>query len=150
MASSMQTKKEKLVKIFSEFIRLLYSNDDGYVSCVTCPYFPNKSKPNAFRFWKDKMQNGHFQPRNKMNTTFHEQNCHPQCEDCNLWRDKTTMQTAYRRFMVDRYGEERTREIENLAMKTDLMSPLERELWYDKKIPYYAQRVKEMKEEKGL
>lgn len=146
----MQKLKDKLDTLFSEYIRLKYCNYDGFVKCVTCPYIENKKQPSAFRFWKDKMQNGHFMPRNKMNTRFEEKNCHPQCENCNLWINKTDMQVAYRRFMVDTYGEKITREIEDISMKTDLMSPLERELWYVEKIEYYKLKVAELKSEKGL
>lgn len=138
---SMSELKEILDGFYSQYIRLKYSTKDGLVKCVTC---------GVVKFWKDKMQNGHYMPRNKMNTRFHDQNCHPQCENCNVWRNKTEMQTKYRWYMVDRYGEKKTKEIEQLSMKTDLMSPIERFNWYIEVIPEYKEKVQKLLETKGL
>ena len=52
--------------------------------------------------------------------------------------------------MVDRYGEQKTREIEQLSMKTDLMSPIERFNWYIEVIPEYKEKVQKLLETKGL
>ena len=63
---------KKLDKIFSVYIRVS-SSVDGFVKCCTC------GKPGH---WKT-MDCGHFIPRKNISTRYLEQNCAPQCKDCN-------------------------------------------------------------------
>ena len=65
---------EKLDGVFSQYIRLRDSNQNGYCRCITC---------NKIDYWKD-MQNGHFIPRQHMSTRFDERNCNVQCNTCNV------------------------------------------------------------------
>ena len=73
----------KIIKIttadrwFSYYTRLVDSNGNGYVQCVTCK---------KWFFWKY-VQCGHFVTREKPATRFNEQNCNPQCESCNCFHD---------------------------------------------------------------
>lgn len=77
MAKSKQQKlKEKLDKVFSQYIRHKYADDKGYVKCYTC----SVKKPIK------EMQNGHWIPRNNLATRFDEQNCRPQCVGCNMFQ----------------------------------------------------------------
>jgi len=66
----------KLDRIFSKYIRLKYSDRNGYCRCVTCP----KVAP-----WKE-MDAGHFISREKMAVRFDERNVHPQCLHCNRFK----------------------------------------------------------------
>lgn len=63
----------KLWKIFSQYIRLRDSNENGYCTCFTC---------GAIRYWKN-MDCGHGQGRQHMATKYAEQNNHAQCKLCN-------------------------------------------------------------------
>lgn len=139
----MQKDKDTLDGVFSEYIRLFYADFNGMCRCVTC---------GKVGFWKEKngIQNGHYVTRGSTNTRFDERNCHPQCQDCNMWKDKNKMQIQYRWFMVDKYGEEVVKEIEQLGLKTDLMSPMQRGLWYKSAIEHYKDEVKKLKQQKGL
>lgn len=67
--------KKELDSLFSKFIRLSYADQDGFVSCYTCPKRTH---------WKD-IQNGHFISRGYLATRFSEDNCRPQCVGCNMF-----------------------------------------------------------------
>lgn len=64
-------------RVFSEFVRLWYADDDWYIRCITC-----KVK----LFWSD-AQAGHFLKRHIMKYTFDITNVFPQCETCNVMLD---------------------------------------------------------------
>lgn len=68
--------KEKLDAVFSKYIRHKYADEKGYVKCYTC----STIKP------INKMQNGHWIPRNNLATRFSEDNCRPQCVACNMFQ----------------------------------------------------------------
>lgn len=63
--------------MFSQVVRLSHADDHGIVECYTC----GTKKP-----WKQ-MQCGHFIPRIHMLTRFSEDNCKPQCPNCNVLKD---------------------------------------------------------------
>ncbi len=71
---SLSKAKKKLDIVFSQFVRLRDSNDDGYGSCYTC---------GRIRFWKS-ADAGHFITRGKLSTRWHEQNVRLQCKQCNM------------------------------------------------------------------
>lgn len=86
--------KDKLWRIFSAYIRKKYSNDAGWVSCVTC---------GELRFWKD-MSAGHYHPRTDgLSLYFDEQNVHPQCNGCNMFRSGNL--TRYAIYLRKTYGD---------------------------------------------
>lgn len=66
-------KDAKLWTIFSQYIRLRDSNENGYCTCITCP---------AIRYYKN-MDCGHGIPRQHMATKYAEKNNHAQCKQCN-------------------------------------------------------------------
>jgi len=69
---------KQLDSVFSEYIRLKYSNKLGRVNCYTC----GKSG-----FWKGQgMQNGHWISRAKRILRWDERNCRVQCYACNCAR----------------------------------------------------------------
>lgn len=75
-AKSIKTLKAKLWRIFSWFIRLRDSDENGYCYCITS---------GKRMFWKE-AQAGHFQSRRFNNTMFNEKNSHAQSpyENCHL------------------------------------------------------------------
>jgi len=90
-----QLKKDRW-KLMSEYIRLKYSDDNGYVSCVTC---------GTTKHYKDGIHAGHFEPKAKGNAVyFVEENIHPQCYRCNMNLEGN--RTQYYPFMLDMYGQE--------------------------------------------
>lgn len=105
--SSKPTKKKskslsKLVKeldaVFSQWIRQKYAKN-GLVKCVTC----NLVKPIK------EMQNGHYVSRVHRATRWDEENCHPQCVGCNMFKEGNKAQ--YTEYLLDEIGEERLRKL---------------------------------------
>ena len=72
---------KKLVKeldtVFSIFIRTRDADENGIVSCCTCP---------TRRHWKE-MHCGHLYPRSSFALRWHTSNAHAQCPECNLVGD---------------------------------------------------------------
>lgn len=64
---------KKLWTIFSQFIRLRDSNENGFCKCLTC---------GAIRYYKN-MDCGHGIQRGHMGTKYDEKNNHAQCKICN-------------------------------------------------------------------
>jgi len=64
------------------------------------------------------MQGGHFIERGRKSTLLVEENVHPQCPGCNLYRMKLSSTVlTYRQFMVDMYGENFVTDLEVLSRK---------------------------------
>lgn len=67
---------KKLDVVFSQWIRLSNADHSGYCTCITCEK----------RFhWKE-IQAGHFMSRKHYSTRWNENNVHPQCVACNVYR----------------------------------------------------------------
>lgn len=69
---SLSTVIEDLDIVFSQFIRLRDSDENGYITCYC----------GKVVYWTE-ADNSHFQPRAHMNTRFLEDNCTPSCRHCN-------------------------------------------------------------------
>ena len=82
-------------------------NIDGYVTCVSC---------GVKKHWK-KLDAGHYFSRVDKSVKLMEENIHPQCKGCNIKMSHgdTKVVTAYRRHMVDMYGEDFLDHLEALA-----------------------------------
>lgn len=79
-------------RVFSEYDRLYYADDKWYCKCVSCW---------AILFRQD-IQCWHFEQRGENLYRFDLNNCHPQCQRCNVilnWNYK-----AYTLYMIDTYG----------------------------------------------
>ena len=104
----MKSKASKLAKLkkkadctFSRYIRLKNSVA-GYCTCVTCgKKLPIKG-----------IQNGHYIPRNILITRFSEDNCHPQCVGCNVFKSGNLGEYAH--YILKTYGEEKLDELHQL------------------------------------
>lgn len=66
--------KKKLDEVFSKFIRLRDTNDEGIGYCVDC----------GARVTWEHIQCGHFMVRERMSTRWDEQNCAGQRDGCNM------------------------------------------------------------------
>jgi len=82
-------------------------NLDGYVTCVSC---------GVKKHWKE-LDAGHYFSRGDKSVKLMEENIHPQCKGCNIKMSHgdTKIVTAYRRHMVDMYGEDFLDHLEALA-----------------------------------
>lgn len=69
---SLSTVIEDLDAVFSQYIRLKNSDENGYITCYC----------GAVVYWTE-ADNSHFVPRAHMNTRFSEDNCNPSCRKCN-------------------------------------------------------------------
>jgi len=117
--------KKQLDTIFSKYIRLKYANKNGLVKCYTC---------STIKHWKE-IQNGHWIPRNNLATRFDEDNCRPQCVACNM----------FNRGRPDEFAVNLQKEgidlQERIKTKHRIFKPDFN--WYNEKIEYYKQRVKD-------
>lgn len=96
---------KKVWKTFSIWVRQSNADWRGYTDCVTCGkrYLWNSGKIHAGHWIHDKLD-------------FDERNVHPQCADCNYYRNKNT-NTKYAIYMAKRYGVEGMEELTKLAHK---------------------------------
>ena len=111
-------------KLTQKLVRLKAADKNGMVECVTCGKIDH---------WKG-MQGGHFIERGKSATVLMEENIHPQCPGCNMYRMKQASTVlTYRRYMVDMYGEDFVQELERMSRQpkkfyTAELNELKREL----------------------
>lgn len=126
--------RDKLDKIFSEYIRLNNSNALGYCKCVTC---------GKIMYWKQ-IQNGHYMSRRFMSTRYSEMNCNPQCMQCNVIQHGNIPQ--YRMWLVGRYGEDAVKRLEFTALNTTTKF---NDIEYKSMIDFYKKLVKVLKNGKG-
>lgn len=70
---SLSTVIEDLDAVFSQFIRLRDSDENGYISCYCCGAVAHYSECDCM----------HFMPRAHQNTRFSEDNCRSGCKVCN-------------------------------------------------------------------
>lgn len=124
---SIKTLKAKAWKLFSEYIRRKYADENGMVKCCTCDHFAH---------WKQ-MQAGHFIPGRCNSILFEENGVHPQCRKCNYNEGNGP---EYYVFMLNKYGQEeidRLRNLRHQAVKLDLG-------FYESFIPELKQKLKEL------
>ena len=97
--------KKKTWKACSEYIRRKSTDENGYVSCVTC---------GITRLWNDRIDAGHFIPKSRGNAIyFVEENIHPQCKKCN--RSEGGNFENYYPYMIEMYGQEKIDELKSLS-----------------------------------
>ncbi len=109
--------KDKCDKLMSIYIRLRYSNDDGWLKCYTC---------DNVKSWKE-MQNGHFVSRTHLSTRWLSKNCRPQCMPCNVWKNGNY--DVYSLRLVEECGSGVLEELNRLRNETVKMGlPAYREL----------------------
>ena len=97
--------KKKADKVFSEYIRRLKSDKNGWGTCVSC---------GKKAHWKE-LQCGHYFSRGRLATRFHDDNANLQCSGCNIFKHGNY--TAYAAFMFKEYGSTFMEDLENLSRK---------------------------------
>jgi hypothetical protein len=119
---------EKLWKVFSEYVRRRYADENGIVKCFTC---------GKTEHWKG-MQAGHFISRKHKATKYHELNVRPQCVSCNIFRQGE--QFIFGRNLDEIYGSGTAEKIEQesrMICKRDAID-------LKQMIDYYIQKIKEL------
>lgn len=91
------TWKDIADRVFSEYIRLLYADDNWYCMCITC------NKKHLWNSWD--MQCWHFRTRAHLFSRFLLDNNHPQCHTCNYTYNGNYRN--YSRYMIAKYWEEK-------------------------------------------
>lgn len=130
-----QKLREKLDEVFSKYIRLKHSDNNGYCRCISC---------GKIVFWKQ-IQNGHYMSRRYLSTRFSEDNCRPQCVSCNMFNQGNIQ--MYRRGLISEIGEQRVDLVEARArQETAKYSEFE----YIELIKYYSKEVMRLLREKHL
>lgn len=125
--SKIITLKKKAWALFSKYIRLKYSDHNGYTSCVTCGHTD---------YYKN-MQAGHFVPGRCNSILFEENGVHPQCRRCNYNEGNGP---EYFIFMEKTYGREeidRLRHLRHQTVKRD-------QFFYQEMIERLKPQVEEM------
>ena len=118
---------ELCAKDLQRLVRMKASDDNGFCQCVTCGKVDRYTN----------MQGGHFIERGRSATKLLEENVHPQCPGCNCFKMKTaTGVLEYRRYMVEMYGEDEVRHIEDISKKPHK--------WVRSDILSYHKEVKEL------
>lgn len=100
---SYKTLKKKLDDTHSLWIRLKNANDEGMVSCVTCP---------AFKHYKE-VDCGHFITRSRLSIRWDEKNTAVQCKKCNGFGNGE--QYKFGQWIDRRYGEGTVKKLEALS-----------------------------------
>ena len=130
-----QKLRDKLDEVFSKYVRLKHSDNNGYCHCISC---------GKIVFWKQ-IQNGDYMSRRYLSTRFAEDNCRPQCVACNMFNQGNIQ--MYRRGLVNEIGEQRVDLIEARArQETCKYSEFE----YNELIKHYSKEVTRLLREKHL
>jgi hypothetical protein len=125
---------KKLWKVFSEYIRLRDSDENGYCSCFTC---------GRWAYWKHG-DCGHGLSRQHMATKYNEKNNHFQCKPCNGFHGGK--REVYKEKMNERYGPQTWELMELLSKKDSTWTQFE----VDQLEKYYAKKVKILKASKTI
>lgn len=118
--------KKKLWKLFSEYIRRRDSDENGIVTCISCP-----SKVH----WK-LVDCGHYEKRGFLGTCFEERNNHGQCKRCNHYLSGN--QSAYAVALIKKYGENILTELDSKKRLPTKYSRSD----YEEMIEKYRQKIK--------
>ena len=125
---------KKLDTIFSQYIRLSESGNDGYGICITC---------GEKKFWKE-AQACHFFTRGRQATRWDEDNVHFGCYRCNVLLKGNYIN--YTRYMLDSYSREFVEQLEYRSLNGDkITTPQLRDM-----IQHYITEVDELKSKKCL
>lgn len=126
--------KTELDAIFSQYIRLRNADNNGNVACFTS---------GVVKHWKEQ-HCGHFQSRRHMATRWHEKNCQVQSVKENIFNQGN--QYTFGKNLDLLYGKGTADKLEKLAKSEIKISKDEIEYY----IQDYTEKVKQLKEQKGL
>ena len=124
---------EDLDAVFSQFIRLRDSDENGYITCYCC---------GRVEYYTD-CDCMHFQDRDHMNTRFSEDNCKGGCRICNQRKDGNL------RAFAEHLEQDRPGSVE--ALEEQARAPYKYDVPELKSlIAYYSKQVKAMKAKKPM
>ena len=129
MKSKLTSLIAKADKLASQYVRQKYADHTGMVKCVSC---------DTVLSWKD-AHNAHYIERSKKPTRWLEENLHPACPSCNVYRKEHHMR-GYTLFMIDTYGRDFVNELNVLSRKS--LSPSEVRNLAEEAIEYYSKGLK--------
>lgn len=125
---------DKLWKVFSNYIRLRDSDENGNCSCITCGYTGYFSRFDC----------GHGIPRQHKATKFHEQNNHAQCKRCNAFEGGK--REIYKEEINKRYGRQTWEKLEIMSRMTCKRDSFEILIMTE----HYKKLVAQLRKEKNL
>lgn len=107
--NSIPVLRDKADEVFKRYVRI---RDSEFIkgkwvgNCITCnreivTLDLTGEKPK----WFKNSQGGHFVSCGRLILRYEETNVNLQCAWCNAWRDKQAMITAYRKAIVNKYGD---------------------------------------------
>lgn len=132
--STQQKLTRKLDDIFSEYVRIREADEEGMVTCITCPD----------RFHWTEVDCGHFVLRGNMATRWHLKNGHPQCRLCNSTQDGKEDEHA--RAIDEKYGPGSAELLRKIGREEAHFSDHELEGMYQE----LRAEVKAIRAEKGM
>lgn len=107
-AKSLAKLANEAAELLQRLVRLKAADANGYCACVTCGKVDHFSK----------LQGGHFIERGRLSVKLLEEQINPQCPYCNHYGMKlASVVLAYRRYLVDMYGEKWVKWLEAEALK---------------------------------
>jgi len=121
--------KAKLDRIFSEYIRLRDTDENGYGRCISC---------GKIIHWKEG-DAGHYVNRKHLSLRYDEKNVNLQCRSCNRFSEGNAI--GYNHGLVEKYGDG---VIDYLTVKKFNCCHLGN-VEYETLIKYYKKKVKELK-----
>lgn len=116
----------KLDKLFSQYIRLSYSDNKWVCSCISC----------GVRLHYKNMHNAHYIPRACRMYRRSEDNCRPACPSCNTYREGYHY-AQYTIYMINKYWQSKVDQMrldKNKVYKIPIYELQE-------KIDYYKDKV---------
>ena len=128
MAIENQKLRERFDRVFSTYIRMEYAGHDGFAECYTC----------TIRLPWQELQCGHFIDRQHSSVRFHENNCRPQCYDCNMLREGKV--DVYEERLRDDIGDKEVDKLIELGREERSYSNEE----YKEEIHKYTLKIREM------
>lgn len=130
---SQPTQQFTLDRIFSEYVRRIHADANNAVQCVTC---------GIYRRWNDRMDAGHFIPRQHMATRYDIYNVFCQCRECN--RELNGNITKFSEYITKCFGENAVQELKERAQTIIHDFP------YEEKIKEFRAKVEKLREEQDI
>ena len=124
---------KELWDIFSKFIRLRDSDDNGRCRCISC------GKPELWKY----QEAGHYVKRGNAILKYEEINVNSQCVMCNRYKNGNI--EGYKSGLIKKYGDQAL-DVLNVKSTYHRLSHSD----IDEKIEHYKSKIKRMLEEKGL
>lgn len=101
----LQNARDRADAYFSKYIRLLYADDNGYLTCYT------HKTPRPFHY--SQVDNGHYISRKVLSVRYDIRNCRPQCVFCN--RGNYGEEKTFRQRLIQEIGEQEVLKLEAKA-----------------------------------